>query len=205
MIRRPHEPPQYHSDGGRRNGFDICQASGELMSDIVLAKQSDLDLTEQQRAVLRDCLFGMVDGQADEDKKAWRRFWNGVWKMGSGEFFSIKTLIPRYGPAHRKQMKLEGEVFKNQERIKDREFFRLWLKVGSGFVSWVAGPKGGVFPVPKSVSYAECENDEFKEYCDGVLAFLRTAHAQKYLWPSATPFIAEQSMELILSSFERQS
>jgi len=47
------------------------------MSDIVLAKQSDLDLTEQQRAVLRDCLFGMVDGQADEDKKAWRRFWNG--------------------------------------------------------------------------------------------------------------------------------
>ncbi len=174
------------------------------MSEIILAKVSDLDLTDEQRRVLRDCLFGMVDGQAEEDKKAWRRFWNGVWKMGSGEFFSIKTLIPRYGPAHRKQMKLEGEIFKNQDRVKDREFFRLWLKVGSGWVSWIPGPKGGVFPVPKSVSYAECENGEFQQYCEGVLTFLRTAHAQKYLFPHLTPFVAEQCIEAILSQFERR-
>ncbi len=73
------------------------------MTEMVLVKKSDLELTENQRAVLRECLFGMVDGQAEEDQKAWKRFWNGIWKMGSGEFFSIKTLIPRYGPAHRKQ------------------------------------------------------------------------------------------------------
>jgi hypothetical protein len=175
------------------------------MSEITLAKQSDLDLTEEQRAVLRDCLFGMVDGQAEEDKKAWRRFWNGVWKMGSGEFFSIVTLIPRYSPAHRKQMKLEGEVFKAQDRIKDREAFRLWAKVGSGFVTWAQGPRGGVFPVPKSISFAKCDDVEFQEYKDGVIAFFRTAHAQKYLWPHLTPFMAEQCMESILAQFERQS
>ena len=93
------------------------------MGEIVLSKRSDLELTEAQREVLRDCLFGMVDGQAEEDQRAWRRFWNGVWRMGSGEFFSITTLIPRFGPAHRKQMKLEGEVFANQERFHNRPFF----------------------------------------------------------------------------------
>lgn len=173
------------------------------MSDIVLTKRSDLDLTEQQRSVLRECLFGMVDGQAEEDQRAWRRFWNGIWHMGSGEFFSIKTLIPRYLPSHKKQMKLEGEVFKNQERIKDREMFRLWLKVGSGWVVWASGPKGGVFPVPKSISFAKCDEGDFLIYRDGVLEFLRTPHAQKYLWPSASPIVAQASMESILEQFER--
>lgn len=172
------------------------------MSEILLTKQSDLELTPHQRDVLRECLFGLVDGQAEADQKAWRRFWNGVWKMGSGEFFSIKTLVPRYGPNHRRQMKIEGEVFKNQERITDREFFRLWLKVGSGWVEWIAGPKGGVLPVPKSISYAQCDEGEFKVYCDGVLEFLHTPHAQKYLWPALTPEMAERSMLAVLAQFD---
>lgn len=173
------------------------------MTDIVLTKRSDVDLTEEQRAVLRDCLFGLIDGQAEEDQKAWRRFWNGVWHLGSGEFFSIKTLIPRYGPNHRRQMKLEGEIFKAQERLRDREQFRLWLKVGSGWVDWAAGPRGGVFPVPRSLSYAKCDEGDFQVYCDGVLEFLRTPHAQKYLWPAASPAVAEQSMEAILTRFNQ--
>lgn len=171
------------------------------MGAIVLAKQSDAELSEEQREVLRNTLFGMVDGQADEDKKAWRRFWNGVLKLGSGEFFEIDTLIPRFGPGHRKQMKLEGEIFKNQERLKDREEFRLWLKVGSGWVTWASGPKGGVFPVPKSISYKKCDEGEFQIYCDGVIAFLRTRHAQKYLWPHLSPIMAEQMIETILTLF----
>ncbi len=175
------------------------------MPEIVLAKQSDLDLTDTQRQVLRECLFGMVDGQAEEDQKAWRRFWNGVWRLGSGEFFTVQTIIPRFGPMHRKQMKLEGEIFKNQERFKDREMFRLWLKVGSGWVVWAAGPKGGVFPVPKSISYAKCDEGDFQIYCDGALEFFRTEHAQKYLWPHLTPFMADQCMESILSKFESRS
>jgi len=174
------------------------------MSEMLLCKQSDIELTEHQREVLRDCLFGLIDGQAEEDKKAWRRFWNTIWRMGSGEFFSIATLIPRYLPIHKKQMKLEGEIFKNQERIKDREAFRLWLKVGSGWIFWAQGPKGGVFPVPKSISFAKCDEGDFSIYRDGVLEFLRTPHAQKYLWPAASPIVAQASMESILAQFERQ-
>jgi hypothetical protein len=174
------------------------------MSDIILTKRTDARLTDEKRSLLREFLFEMIDGQAEEDQKAWRRFWNGVLDLGSGEFFSIKTLLPRLLPSHKKQMKLEGEIFKQQQRLKNRDEFRLWLKVGSGWVTWASGPKGGVFPVPKSISFARCDEDEFLRYRDGVHAFLRTRHAQHYLWPSASPDVAEATMLAILAEFESQ-
>ena len=154
------------------------------MSDIVLTKPPCQPLSEEQQTLLRESLFALVDGHAESDKKAWRRFWQGVLTMGSGECVSIKTLMPRAGLAHRRQMVLEAVVFKHQSRLKEREEFRLWLKVGSGWVTWASGPKGGVFPVPKSVSYARCDEEQFARYCEGVHAFLRSEHARKYLWPA---------------------
>jgi len=174
------------------------------MTDIILTKRTDAHLTDEKRSLLREFLFEMIDGQAEVDQKAWRRFWNGVLDLGSGEFFSIKTLLPRLLPSHKKQMKLEGEIFKQQERLKNRDEFRLWLKVGSGWVTWASGPKGGVFPVPKSISFARCDEDDFLAYRDGVDAFLRTRHAQHYLWPSASPAVAEATMLAILAAFESQ-
>ena len=154
------------------------------MSDITLIKPSGLALSEEQQTLLRESLFALVDGHAEKDKKAWRRFWAGVFNLGSGECFSIKTLMPRMGLAHRRQMVIEAVVFKHQSRLKDWEEFRLWLKVGSGWVTWASGPKGGVFPVPKSISYARCDEQQFVLYCERVHAFLRSTHAQKYLWPA---------------------
>ena len=175
------------------------------MSDIILTKRNDTPIPDDRRTMFREFLFEMIDGQAEEDQKAWRRFWNGVLNLGSGEFFSIKTLIPRLLPSHKKQMTLEGAIFKNQERFKDRDMFRLWLKVGSGWVEWCSGPKGGVFPVPKSLSFAKCDEGDFLRYRDQVLAFLRTAHAQKYLWPAQVPAVAEVTMLSILAEFERDA
>ncbi len=157
------------------------------MSHIILSKPPGLALSEEQQAQLRESLFALVDGDADVDKKAWRRFWRGVLNLGSGECVSIKTLSPRVGLPHRRQMALEAALFKHQSRLRDREEFRLWLKVGSGWVTWACGPKGGVFPVPKSISYARCDEEEFARYCEGVRTFLRSEHAQKYLWPGADP------------------
>ncbi len=168
------------------------------MTDILLTKRCDAHMTDEKRSLLRECLFELIDGQAEEDKKAWRRFWNGVLNLGSGEFFSIRTLLPRLLPSHNLQMKLEGAVFKHQSRISDREEFRLWLKVGSGWVTWASGPKGGVFPVPKSISFARCDEGDFLRYCEGVRAFLRTAHAQKYLWPGVGAEVAAGMVERVL-------
>lgn len=174
------------------------------MPHIVLVKQTDARLSDADAAVVRKFLFEALSGATPKDTRAWYRFCRALNESGSGEFFSIKTERPRDGRFHRLHMAVMSKVFKAQERISDFEQFRLWTKIGSGFVTWMAGPKGGVFPVPKSISYDQCEEDEMREFHEGVVAFLRTEHAQHYLWPALSAQVAEQGMESILRQFERQ-
>ncbi len=171
--------------------------------EIVLVKQTDAQLSEQDAAVVRRFLFEHLSGATDKDTRGWNRFCRALNESGSGEFFSIKIQRQRDGVFHRKHMGMISKIFKSQERLDDFEEFRLWLKVGSGFVTWMAGPKGGVFPVPRSINFNTCSEDEMREFHDGVVGFLRTEHAQKYLFPAVDPQIAEQGIEEILSSYER--
>ena len=171
---------------------------------IVLVKQTDARLSDRDAEVVRRFLFEHLSGATPKDTRGWYSFCRALNESGSGEFFTIKTERPRNGPFHRLHMLIISKVFKAQERIEDFEQFRLWLKVGSGFVTWMAGAKGGVFPVPKSISYDQCEEDEMREFHEGVVAFLRTQHAQHYLFPAVSAQVAEQGMEAILSQFERQ-
>lgn len=169
------------------------------MSDILLTRRNGATLTDEQHDMLRGFLFDMIDGQSDEDRRAWRRFWNGVFNLPSGEFLSVRTKLMRNSAAHKRQMQLEAAIFAAQTRMKSREEFRLWLKVGSGWVTWASGPKGGVFPVPKSISFARCDEASFTTYCDGVRQFLESLHAHKYLWPG-TP--AQECIERMAGLFE---
>ena len=171
------------------------------MSEIMLAKQTDTELTEQQRAALRIALFEMVDGLSEQDQKAWRRFWNWIWKAGSGELFAIETWTPRKGTFHRRHMKIESTVFKAQERVRSFEQFRYWLKIGAGFVDWMAGPKGGVVQVPRSISYKKFDDEAMRRFHDDSIDFLRTPHAQAYLWPHLQPAQAAEMMETLLARF----
>jgi hypothetical protein len=79
-------------------------------------------------------------------------------------------------------MAIEQQVFDAQERFQDFEMFRYWLKVGAGWVTWAAGPKGGVVPIPKSISYANADQEEFIRYHEAVIVFLRGEHAAPFLW-----------------------
>lgn len=173
------------------------------MSEIMLAKMTDVDLTEQQRQILRSALFEMIDGLSDQDKKTWRRFWNWIMKAGSGEIFSIQTWTPRNARFHKLHMKIETEVFKSQERIHSFEQFRTWLKIGAGFVDWMAGPKGGVVPVPRSISYSRADEDTMRQFHADAIAFLRTEYAQKYLWPHLPADKAQEMVEAVLGRFEQ--
>jgi hypothetical protein len=171
------------------------------MTDITLVKRTVLQLSETQRATLRLALFEMVDGLSESDQKSWRRFWNWITRAGAGEIFSIETWAPRHGGFHRRHMVLETSVFRSQERIKTFEQFRLWLKIGAGFVDWLAGPKGGVVPVPRSISYKKCDEDAMRQFHEDAIAFLRSEHACRYLWPALSPEAAEQAIETILMEF----
>lgn len=171
------------------------------MAEITLVRKGGTTLTDEQRAVMRAALFDMVDGLGEVNQRAWRRFWNRILHLGAGEVFSVDTWVPRYLPFHKRHMKIEASVFAAQERIKSFDQFRYWLKLGAGFVDWMPGPKGGVVPVPRSISFKKCEEDVMRQFHDDAMDFLRTEHACKYLWPNLSLQAAGEAMDAVLGRF----
>ena len=149
----------------------------------------------------RALLFGALDGFSQDDRRAWRRFWKRLVGMEPGEMIEAEMVFPRSGPFHRRHMKIEASVFDAQERFTDFEQFRVWLKVGAGWVDWCAGPKGGVVPIPKSISYAKADEEEFRRYHGQVIVFLRGPHAAKFLWRHLGDQKSAEMMDAILMGF----
>ncbi|CAB3956944.1 hypothetical protein LMG7053_05169 [Achromobacter ruhlandii] len=171
------------------------------MADITLVRQQSGDASEQEKEAARRMIFGMVDGLGERGRRQWRRLWNQIVRLEPGEMMSITTHKERIGWYHRKHMAMESALFEAQERFEEFEAFRAWLKTGSGFVEWYPGPKGGVIPVPRSISYAKLEQADMEQFHDDAVAFLRTAHAQKTLWPHLAPARASEMLELVLQGF----
>lgn len=167
-------------------------------------KQTDQRLPEAEAATVRRFLFGVIDGCNDKDKKAWRGFWKAVANAGSGEYFSITIKRQRSGPFHRLSMAVMQAVFNAQERFDDFRIFRSFVKLGAGYVDYVPNADGELRAVPKSVSFDECSEEEMRMFHLDAVTFLRTSRACQTLWPDASPRAAEQGIESILSTFERQ-
>ncbi len=171
------------------------------MPEIVLIRT---DAPTPQGAALdtvRSFLFGLFKGATDTDDKRWNRFWRMATGKEPGEMFDLETVFPRYTPFHKRHMKIEQDVFNAQERFTDFEMFRDWLKIGAGFVVWVPGAKGGIVPLPKSVSYAKTEEQEFREFHESVMEFLHGEHAAPYLWRHLGNDGAQEMMRAILREF----
>jgi len=152
------------------------------VSEITLVRQAGLPLEPADKDAARKVLFGIVDGLGDQGRKQWRRFFNMLMRLEPGEMVEIRTHKERIGLHHRRHMLLEQRVFEAQERFQAFKDFRVWLKCGAGFVDWFPGPKGGVIPVPKSISYSALEELEMQQVHDDMVTFLRTPHATKTLW-----------------------
>lgn len=171
------------------------------MAEITLVRRHDISLTEQELAIARKAVFELVDGLGERNQKAWRRLWNRMWKLEPGEAMDISTNQERLGWYHRKHMVLEQTVFQAQERFEVFRPFRDWLKTGAGLVDWYPGPRGGVIPVVKSIRYSSMEQGEMEAFHADAVAFLRTEHAQKILWPHLAPMAAAEMIETILADF----
>lgn len=170
------------------------------MADITLVKQPG-QIPEADREAARRVLFGIVDGLGERGRRQWRRFVNGLMRLEPGEMVEIRTHRERIGWYHRKHMVLEVQVFEAQERFEQFKAFRDWLKIGAGHCEWVPGPKGAVVPIPKSIAYSELGQDEMEEFHTNAIAFLRSPHALKVMWPKASPEQREGGMETLLDSF----
>ena len=168
----------------------------------MLVRQPARSMTEPEKQAARDFLFGLVDGIGEQGKRQWRRFVGGLMRLEPGECVSIKTHRKRSLPFHRRHMLIETRVFEAQERFDSFEQFRCWLKVGSGFVDWCAGPKGGVVPIPKSIAFDRLEEGDAREVHLEMIAFLRGPHASKYLWPKLQPLAQLEMIETVLGEFD---
>lgn len=171
------------------------------MAEIILVRQHDAELTEAEKAAARRVMFGIVDGLGERGKRQWRRLWNGLMRLEPGEMVEIKTHQERLGWFHRKHMALEAAVFESQDRFDNFKAFRDWLKVGAAFCDWYPGPKGGVFPVPKSISYAKLEQAEMEQFHTDAVEFLRSEHAGRTLWKHLTQPQRIDMIEEILARF----
>ena len=171
------------------------------MPEIVLVRQEAAQITEQDAAVARRVIFGIVDGLGNKGRKQWRRLWNRIMGLEPGEMMEISTVQPRLGWFHRRHMALEQAVFESQERFEDFESFRTWLKVGAQFVDWFPGPKGGVIPVPRSISYAKLEQGAMEQFHGAAVDFLRTEHAGRTLWKHLNQRQRIEMIEGILGGF----
>jgi hypothetical protein len=171
------------------------------MTMITLVKQNPVDIPEADRAAARRVLFGMVDGLGEVGRKQWRRFVSSLMQMEPGEMVSIRTHKARSGPFHRRHMVIETAIFEAQEKFENFEQFRNWLKVGSGFCDWIAGPKGAVIPVPRSMAFDKLEDGEMRQVHDDMVAFMRSEHAGRALWKHLEPAARMEMVESIFRGF----
>lgn len=173
------------------------------MSDITLVRMDSSPIPPSDAEAARRVLFGIVDGLGDRGRRQWRRFVSSLLRLEPGEMVDIKTHKARVGRNHRRHMLIETRVFEAQERFEHFDpGFRDWLKVGAGFVDWYPGPKGAVMPVPRSIAFDKLEEDAMQELHDQMIAFLRTPHALKTLWPKLSPLDRELAIEAVLMDFK---
>jgi hypothetical protein len=172
------------------------------MSEVYLVKQASLEgFTEAEKQAVRKFLFHALDAHGKEGKTLWRRLWGAITKAEVGEMFRLSWKRDRSLPYHRRTMTILGRIFDAQERFENEEQFLNWTKVGAGHVVWAAGPKGGVVPLPKSISFAKADQDEFMKFHANAMAFFRGEQAAKYLWSHLKPEQAAEMMNTILEGF----
>jgi hypothetical protein len=169
----------------------------------MIMRDRSIAVTPAEREAATKVLEQSLRGIDPKNHKRWRTFLRKMFSLEDGEIAEVSTKIPRSGAYHRFHMSVEQAVFHAQDKFQHFEQFRNWVKVGAGFCDWVAGPKGGVIPCPKSISYAELEEDAMREFHDDMLKFFRGEHAAPYLWKHLGEAGAAEMMESVLKDFDR--
>ena len=171
------------------------------MTQAIITRDCSIALTEADKITALKVVTQGLRGVDQHHHQRWTGYLRRLFGMAEGEVAEIGGKIPRCGAFHRSHMALEQAVFSAQQRFDNVDMFRNWLKIGCGFVAWVPGPKGGVVPLPKSISYASLSEAEMRVFHDNLLAFLRGPHAAPYLWKRLSVEQATEKMAAVLMRF----
>lgn len=145
---------------------------------------------------------GKLAGIDEKQDRAYARFRAKIARLRPGETLSFSFSLPRSPQMHRYHFALLRAVFESQEVFDDDDEMRKWIEVGSGFCSFLPGPDGQLVAVPKSIAWEKLEESDFREHHLKVVAFLRTPHCYRYLWPALNDSGRELVVETILMEFE---
>ncbi len=160
-----------------------------------------IQMTDAAKQAAQFALENGLRGIDEKNHASWKRFIRKLFSLEQGEIVEVGTKVPRCGVFHRLHMAIEQAVFNAQDRFSSFDMFRNWLKIGSGHVEWVPGAKGGIVPLPKSISYADLSEDDMREFHRNMLVFLRGPHAAPYLWKHLGDK-AYDMMDSVLSEFD---
>ena len=169
-------------------------------ASILLTKRHSLAaLPEQERQVIRHVLLDAIGGLNEQHQQRWFRWVNRVLKAEPGETFELLHLTERSGAFHRMHMAMEQRLFERQDYFPTLKALRLWLKTGAMWGTFQRSAAGRLGFVPASTSYEECSDDEMREVHTDMVAFLRSAHALRRLWPHLKADKRAEMLESILA------
>src|SRR3990167_1051709 len=147
---------------------------------------------------------GELDCFSRSDKRAYGRFKKLITEMEFGELLTFAFFFPRNPRLHAKHMGMLRLFFESQETFADYDRFREWTQIGAGHVNWIPGVDGVMQAVPKSISFAECDDEEMNKVHEDTKTFFRTDRAQVTMWPGLDPNIRSIGAEALVGQFEKE-
>jgi len=143
-----------------------------------------------------------LQGLGEKNERAYGKFKAKTKAMEVGETLAFSWKEPRSPKFHRLFFAMLGNLFDRQEQFADADQLRSWLTVGAGYCDFVPGPTGRMVALPKSIAWHTMDDGDFRNLVSEVWAFLRTEHAQRFLWPMVAPALASEGVEQLLMGWE---
>lgn len=145
---------------------------------------------------------GKLVGFGQSGERTYVRFLAAVKKLEAGELLAFTYKVPRSPKFHKLHFVMLGRVFDAQEQYADEYKFRKWSEVGAGHCEYAPGPLGQMVAIPLSIDYESLDDEEFGKVHENVVAFFRTLHATRFLWPMLDDTDAGNAMAAILADFD---
>lgn len=144
---------------------------------------------------------GKLEGLGHKGGRQFLRFQHAVRKMEPGDTLRFSYKLPRSPAFHRRHFAILNRVFEQQEQFDNDEKFREWLQVGAGFCDLLPGPKGKPVAVSRSIAWEALDDADFAEHHAAVIAFMRSTHCTRFLWPLWSDVDADQFINNVLAEF----
>jgi hypothetical protein len=163
-------------------------------STILIAPRVPLQsLPDVDRDILRRFFTEHVRGMDAKHHKRWVRFVRDLFNAQPGEGFQLYRVEARGGPYHRMHRAVLERLLENQERYTNIDVLHDKLKLMCWFVEWVDGK-----PRPRSTSFADCSEDEIREFHTRMVDLLRAPHVTRHFWPHLQLAQRQEMVDLVL-------